>query len=149
MAQLLARASSVSTLSTKSGSITFCLSLSAAASIVTKKMLIPDSLASLEASSTRSVGHPSTITTTTLGAPPRFPLVSKKKFLLTNASAFPGIKEEMRISYKSGNMEPANVSRNGRQRAGSSVGALPRAGESGCCVYTSRRSVAAVSASAS
>lgn len=101
-AKLLVTLSPLSTLSTKFGSITFCFSFWAAASTVTKKMLIPDSLASLEASSTRSVGQPSTITTTTLGAPPRFPLASKKKFLLTNESAFPAIEEELRRSYGSG-----------------------------------------------
>lgn len=117
----------------------FCFSLSAAASIVTKKMLIPDSLASLEASSTRSVGQPSTITTTTLGAPPRFPFASKKKFLLTKESAFPGIKEAMRMSYRSGSTLPDNIPWNGRQRDDSSVGALPRAGESALCGCSSRR----------
>lgn len=131
--------SPVSTLSTKLGSITFCFSISVAASTVTKKMLIPDSLASLEASSTWSVGHPSTTTTTTFGAPPRFPLASKKKFLLTNESAFPGIKEEMRMSYRSGSTLPDNTSGNGGQRADSSSGALPAAGESGFSGCASRR----------
>lgn len=128
-AKLPVRLSPLSTLSTKFGSITFCFSLWAAASTVTKKMLIPDSLASLEASSTRSVGHPSTITTTTFGAPPRFPLASKKKFLLTNESAFPVIEEELRRSYGSGSTLSDNIPWNNRQRADSSVGGCRELGK--------------------
>lgn len=70
------------TLSTKLASTRFCFSLSSGPSMVTKKMLMPDSLASRDASSTLSVGHPSTSTTATLGAPPRFPLASLKYCLL-------------------------------------------------------------------
>lgn len=77
------------TLSTKFGSTTFCFSFSSGPSMVTKKTLMPDSLASREASSTLSVGHPSTSTMATLGAPPLFPLESSKKCLLTKESAFP------------------------------------------------------------
>lgn len=138
-AKLLVRLSPLSTLSTKFGSITFCFSLWAAASTVTKKMLIPDSLASLEASSTRSVGQPSTITTTTLGAPPRFPLASKKKFLLTNESAFPAIEEELRRSYRSGSTLSDNIPWNSMQRADSSVGGCRELGESSFCGCVSRR----------
>ena len=63
--------------------------------MVMKKMLIPDSLANLEASSTLSVGQPSTITTATLGAPPLFPLTLEKKFLVTKEMARPGRKRKL------------------------------------------------------
>lgn len=71
------------TLFEKLGSVTYCFSFSVAPSTVMKKMLIPDSLANLEASSTLSVGQPSTITMATLGALPLFPLALEKKFLVT------------------------------------------------------------------
>lgn len=52
-------------------------------------MLMPDSRASLAASSTRSEGQPSTSTTATLGAPLRFPLALEKKLLVTKEMARP------------------------------------------------------------
>lgn len=112
-------------------------------------MLIPDSLASLEASSTRSVGQPSTITTTTLGAPPRFPLASKKKFLLTNESAFPAIEEELRRSYRSGSTLSDNIPWNNRQRADSSVGGCGELGKAVSVAVWAGEETTATGASAS
>lgn len=112
-------------------------------------MLIPDSLASLEASSTRSVGQPSTITTTTLGAPPRFPLASKKKFLLTNESAFPAIEEELRRSYRFGSTLSDNIPWNNRQRADSSVGGCGELGKAVSVAVWAGEETTATGASAS
>ena len=83
------------TLFAKLGSSTYCFSFSEAPSMVMKKMLIPDSLANLDASSTLSVGQPSTITTATLGAPPLFPLDLEKNFWVTKEMARPGRKRKL------------------------------------------------------
>lgn len=62
--------------------------------MVMKKMLIPDSLASFEVSSTLSVGQPSSTTTATLGTPRLFPLALEKKFLVTKEMARPEKKKQ-------------------------------------------------------